>query len=285
VGHNRPMKFDGHSTGNLNKLHKDKIEKETRSFRQEKMEQFLKTYQTKNLMEVMRMKDSEIKLRNETEKMAGEFEKVLPTNIPVQRFLRVLQSSIFNSDTLMKADRKSLYSACIESASDGLLPDGKEAALIPYKGMVSYVPMVTGLIKKIYSVPGVKSVVSNVVYSNDEFDYQVDERGEHIRHSTDMFADRGDPAGAYAMVVFDGGTCTFEYMSAKEILAIKEKVTSKLSPWYGPHELEMWKKSTIRRLSKRLPINVFDFNPSLDVATGEIHDTSTVAAVENAGDL
>ena len=231
------------------------------------------------------MNEMEIKLRNETEKMAGEFEKVLPTNIPVQRFLRVLQSSIFNSDTLMKADRKSLYSACLEAASDGLLPDGKEAALIPYKGQVAYVPMVSGLIKKIYSVPGVKSVVSNVVYSNDTFDYMVDEKGEHITHSTDMFADRGDPAGSYAMVVFEGGTCTFEYVPKKEIEAIKGQVTSKSSPWFGPHFLQMWKKTSIRRLAKRLPINVFDFNPSLDVATGEIHDTSVVAAPENAGDL
>src|SRR5215472_9552133 len=78
------------------------------------------------------------------EAFTPQFQAALPDNIPVARFKRVLVTALNQNPELAKCNRHSLFLAAIKCAQDGLYPDGREAALVPFKGQAQYMPMVTG---------------------------------------------------------------------------------------------------------------------------------------------
>src|SRR6266576_596011 len=60
----------------------------------------------------------------------------LPDHIPLDRFRRVVITAVNQNSKLARADRRSLFNACAKCAHDGLYPDGREAALVPYSTKV-----------------------------------------------------------------------------------------------------------------------------------------------------
>ena len=120
----------------------------------------------------------------EGERMAEQLKMALPAHMPVQKFQRVAITAIAKNMDLIGADRQSLFTACVEAASDGLLPNGKEAALVIYNTKVSsrgqpdkwikkvqYMPMIAGLYKKARNSGEIAMLDSHVVYRRDHFDY------------------------------------------------------------------------------------------------------------------
>ena len=71
--------------------------------------------------------------RMNLEKMSTEFKKALPSQIPVERFTRVVMTAIHNNPKILDCVRLTLYNACMKAAQDGLLPDGREGAIVPFK--------------------------------------------------------------------------------------------------------------------------------------------------------
>ena len=71
-------------------------------------------------------------VRNAITRMEPQFHAALPAHIPAKKFVRVACTAIQTDPKLMDADRTSLYAACTKAAQDGLLPDGREAALVVY---------------------------------------------------------------------------------------------------------------------------------------------------------
>ena len=187
--------------------------------------------------------------------MKGQFNAVLPRGVSAEKFLRVLQTAATASPELVSADRNSLFAAAMSAAQDGLLPDGKEAAIVAYGNKATYMPMIGGLNKMIYRSGLVNSISSAVVRKNDAFEYRITEEGERLTHVPDMFKDRGERVGVYAIARLSNGGYICELISSEEIKALKlEKAKSKASPWNGAHEEEMWRKTAVKRLAKRLPI-------------------------------
>lgn len=202
-----------------------------------------------------------VTIRTELGKMQPQFELALPkTGITAERFTRVATTAILNDPKLMEADRTSLYSACMRAAQDGLLPDGREAALVVFSGkngkIAQYMPMLAGILKKVRNSGELVSLTSNVVYSGDEFDYWVDEEGEHLTHKPNMLApDRGKPIGVYALAKTKDGGVYVEVMSIAQVEQVRSSSRAKDSgPWVSWWD-EMARKTVIRRLSKRLPMS------------------------------
>ncbi len=91
---------------------------------------------------------------------------------------------------LQKADKQSLVLALTRCAKDGLMPDGREAALVVRSTKVNnqfvkkavYMPMVDGVIKCACQSGQVSSIFVDVVYEADEFKRWADERGKHFKH-------------------------------------------------------------------------------------------------------
>ncbi len=217
-------------------------------------------------------------IRNDLLKMEDQFKMALPPNIDPQRFVRVVLTAIQQNSDLLTADRKSLWNSCMKAAADGLLPDGREAALVIYrvKGqpVVQYLPMVTGILKKVRNSGELASITSQIVFEKDKFRYWVDQDGEHLEHLPEMFADRGAGLGAYAIAKTKDGNLYIEVMSDEQIDAVRNVSRAKdFGPWSGPFKDEMKRKTVIRRLAKRLPMStdleqvihrddeLFDFSP------------------------
>lgn len=197
-------------------------------------------------------------IRNNLARMKPQFKIALPAHINPDKFLRVVMTAIQVSPKIAQGDRSSLYAACTKAAQDGLLPDGKEAALVPFGSEITYMPMYAGILKKFRNSGDCKSIVAQIVYEKDDFEHWIDDEGEHIKHKPDSLSDdRGDKKGFYAIAITKDGGTYIEVMTLKQMAKVKNVSRSKDSnsgPWKNwPEEME--KKSVIRRLSKRLPMS------------------------------
>jgi recombination protein RecT len=199
-------------------------------------------------------------VRVDLEKMAPQFKLALPSHVSPEKFMRVVMTGLQNSPDLLSADRKSLYSACMKAAQDGLLPDGREGALVVYRGKdgpkVQWLPMTAGILKKIRNSGDLSSITAQIIHKNDAFRYWVDDEGEHITHEPLLFGDQGETIGVYALAKTKDGSVHIEVMTEQQIQSVKGISKAKdFGPWSGPFADEMRKKTAIRRLSKRLPMS------------------------------
>lgn len=223
-------------------------------------------------------------LKKDLSAMKSQFQMALPKHISVEKFTRVLITAIATSPNLVSADRSSLFASCMKAAQDGLLPDGKESAIVTFKNksgalIAQYMPMVSGILKKVRNSGELSSITAQVVYEKDDFKFWIDSSGEHLEHRPSMFGDRGKAIGAYALAKTKDNSVYIEVLPLDQIESIrKASRASESGPWSGAFSHEMWKKSAIRRLSKRLPMStdleqvitadddLYDFNDNQDLA-------------------
>jgi recombination protein RecT len=200
-------------------------------------------------------------LKSSLKLMEPQFKMALPQHIPVEKFIRVVQTAIQTNKDLVDSDRTSFFAACMKSAADGLIPDGKEAALVTFKTkdgnkQVQYMPMVAGILKKVRNSGELATITSQLVYENDKFSYRVDSDGEHLSHEPNLFGDRGKLIGTYAMAKLKDGSLFLEVMTMEQVEAVKKSSrAAQYGPWAGPFATEMIRKTVLRRLSKRLPLS------------------------------
>jgi len=143
------------------------------------------------------------------DRMAGEFAKALPTTVPAERFVRCVKSTLNANPDLQGLERTSLLASIMKAAQDGLVVDGKEAAIVPFKGKATYIPMVAGLVKKIRQHSKFANLSYGIIYQKEvdtgRFEY-VKGDSEYLKHDPIIFGDRGEPIGAYAIVTTEDGT-------------------------------------------------------------------------------
>jgi len=186
-------------------------------------------------------------------RMKGQFQNVLPTHTTPEKFIRIVLTALSNNSDLLKCNRQSLYLSCLRAAQDGLLPDGREGAIVPFKNVAQWMPMVGGLCKKARNSGEILSIDACVVYANDEFDSWVDEKGPHFKHRRAR-ADRGEAILTYAYAMLKNGGFAYEEIDEAQMAEIEKMSRASNGPWKGPFRDEMRRKSAIRRLCKyRLP--------------------------------
>jgi recombination protein RecT len=200
-----------------------------------------------------------ITLRERIDGAAPEFKKALPGHIPVEKFVRTVQTAITMQPAIAEAANsreglQSLMTACTKAATDGLILDGREAALVTFKGAVQYMPMVAGLMKKARNSGDISSITAEIVYKNDPFSYNpsVDDAPDH---RPEWFGDRGEPVGVYAVCRLKDGSTVVEIMSARQVMNIasQSRNAGQYDPRNGKNYGEWWRKTVIRRISKYLP--------------------------------
>lgn len=190
-------------------------------------------------------------VRNALEKMTPQFAAALPPHVDVKRFMRVTMTALQQNPDLLNADRSSLYGACMRAAQDGLIPDGREAALVIFSGKAQYMPMVEGLIKKVRNSGEVANISVQVVKEGDFFDYELGDN-EKIMHKPAL-SSRGKTIGAYSIVTMLNGEKSREWMSKDDIDAVRKRSRSSAKgPWVTDED-EMCRKTVFRRHYKRLP--------------------------------
>lgn len=200
---------------------------------------------------------------------SGDFRAVLPSHIKPEQWVRLAQGALKKGKKqggrteleIAAANNPGVFLASLlDAARLGLEPGTEQYYLTPRKvkgqyeilGIVGY----QGLIELMYRAGAISSVVAEVVYSGDVFEYRpgVDERP---KHEIDWDAeDRGDLRLVYAYAIMkDGATSKVVVMNRAAIQKIKassQGADSQYSPWQT-NEPAMWLKSSVRQLAKWVP--------------------------------
>lgn len=190
----------------------------------------------------------------DVQRMENQFALALPEHVSPERFVRVVITAVRSNPDLMKADRESVLSAAMKCAQDGLLPDGREAALVVYGNKASYLPMIAGVLTKVRRSGELLTIAAHVVYEHDAFTYVLGD-DEKIEHQPLLDGPRGKPIAVYAVAKTKDGGVYREVMSIEEVTQVRNVSRAKNNgpwvQWWG----EMARKTVLRRLAKRLPMS------------------------------
>ena len=128
--------------------------------------------------------------------------------VVAERFVRALLTTVSMNPRLLRADRRSFWDASSRAALDGLLPDGKEAALVPFENRrkingqwatvltVIYIPMIGGY-RRLVREAGIDWQL-RVVHQKDKFEHQQGDE-ESIFHIPSQEDDPGPWVYVYAI--------------------------------------------------------------------------------------
>lgn len=252
----------------------------------------------------------ELPLAKAISAMESKFAEALPAHIPAARFARAAMSACADNQIAAcgatPVGRKSIYDACLKAATDGLLLDKREAALVSFRTKVGdnwvdaaqYMPMVAGIMKKARNSGEIAHIVAQVVYENDDFYIDFVSETAPVFHRPKL-ADRGDMVGVYAVAKLRDGTWTQpEWMTRDQVEEIRQrsktgsdtdskgKPKTPSGPWATDYN-EMARKTVIRRAAKYWPSSTDKDEPIgdwLDKREEPIEGGSVLnVRLENAG--
>jgi len=101
---------------------------------------------------------------------------------------------------------------------------------------------VKGKLNQAYNSSGLTSVVADVVYTHDSFEFS---RDEQIRHSSNQFEQqqRGEILGAYASLKYSDGSYSNAFIEKKELIEVGK--LSSNAAWSSVYFTRMWMKHCI----------------------------------------
>jgi len=200
----------------------------------------------------------------------ADFTSVMPTHLKPEAWVRIAvgalkkgkrqQDGRYELEVAAMNNPGVFLAALLDAARLGLEPGTEQYYLTPRKvkgqleilGIVGY----QGIIELMYRAGAISSVVAEVVYERDQFDFQPG-RDSIPRHEIDWDTDdRGGLRLVYAFArMRDGATSKVVVMNRAAIARVKESsqgASSEYSPWVK-HEPAMWLKSAVRQLAKWVP--------------------------------
>ena len=238
-----------------------------------------------------------------------EIQKVLPSVISPQQFLRLTLNAIQSTPHLMECTMPSFYGAVMQCAQLGLKPNvNGEAYLIPFKNNkkggvyeCQFIVGYKGLMLLARRSGEVANIDAQTVYENDEFDlsYGFDPM---LVHKPYLKGDRGKPVGFYATVMLKDGGKSAHYMTVEDAQKYGKRYSKAYnnSPWMTDFEA-MAKKSCLRQVLKYAPMSTdvdgairtdekvlkFEENKELDGGIVEIEEDEPTAEdmAEAAADI
>jgi recombination protein RecT len=211
-------------------------------------------------------------------RMDEQLGMALPRHVDVDRFKRIAVTAVQQNPDLLKANRSSLFGACVTAAQLGLVTDGVlgQAYLVPYKGKVQLIPGYKGLLTLVRQSGEISSIDVDTIHKNDKVDYVMgDDSRLTIRPN---WTDRGAIIGAYAIARFKDGGIQRALMTKEEIEAIRKASPSANSPAWKNHYGEMAKKTVFRRLCKMLPLST---EAQAAAAIADVADAGRVASLDH----
>jgi phage RecT family recombinase len=226
----------------------------------------------------------------QSDKVQSAIARALPKHMTPERMIRVAMTALQKTPKLAECEPRSLVNALVQASELGLEPNTPlgEAYLIPYWNSKSkqteaqLMPGYRGLIKLARQSEKVDGIYAELVYEKDFFSIEYG-LNKDLKHRPALNEeDRGELIGAYAVAKFKDGYTDFEYMSAAEIEKIRKRSKSPdAGPWVTDKG-EMWRKTPIRRLTKRLPLSVEDnaFRKAVEVDSNYDLDLGNVAPLE-----
>lgn len=213
----------------------------------------------------------------------GEVALSLPPHMTAERFGRVVLTALQRTPKLLACTKQSLFNACMLAAQDGLLPDGREGAIVPYADgkadQAQWMPMIEGLRKKARNSGEISNWEVHIVRARDQFEVVLGD-SPRIDHKPYFGAeDPGEIIGAYSIAWLKDGTISRDVMTIRDIQKIKNISKAAKGPWSNPTFFpEMCKKTVARRHYKQLPhaAELDEFIKRLDEREGFADDADRI---------
>lgn len=182
-----------------------------------------------------------------------QLKTALPPTVTVDKFIRVAVTALQQQPAIAEANSDSVLQAFMRCAQDGLMPDGREAAIVKRGQSASYMPMIGGF-RKIAADHG-WTLRTRVAYANDDFSYS--EEPPAIHHvPVRPGEDRGALIAAYAIATHSDGRRIQRVLHPEEVA--KRRASATTENVWKQWTAQMWEKSAGRDLFAEIPIGDLD---------------------------
>ena len=205
------------------------------------------------------------------------------------QFERVALNAMMVNPDIAECLHWSIDRALVQCIQSGLMPDNREAALVPFNDrgaggkVATLIPMVEGRIKIATNATKGLTIRGNVVYRDDVWEYR-EGLTPVLNHVRNMDVPQQDQniIAAYAVAHAPGWAVPyFDVMSRAELDRRRAMSRGRNSPWDSWFD-EMCIKTVISHLTKRLPKSAGEFAELPDeldhIATEGIYGSFTASA-------
>lgn len=200
---------------------------------------------------------------------------MLPDHVQAPVFIATAKTAVVLKPQLLRADlRPSLLTGVMRAASMGLLPDGKQGALVPRYNAdtktfeIAWQPMVWGVVKLGRETGAIRSIRAVLVFNGEPFRIIQGEE-DRIEHEVDpdivdaaYAALNGGRDGngamiskpdafiahlraAYCLITATDGTITRRWMTRQRLISLWQSTRAEKGPWSGRWIDEMFLKGMI----------------------------------------
>lgn len=195
-------------------------------------------------------------VRQQLQLREDQLVALLGPSIPVERFLTVALHAVNSNKDILRCTPASIVEAIREAATLRLEPTGLlgDAYLVRYGDQARLIPGYRGLMKLARRSGQVEKIDAQVVYDGDAFEVHLGTEARVV-HDPVIDGERGNYTGAYAFARMTTGEVIVEWMSVADIEVVRRSSRAGAKgPWvdfWG----EMARKTVLRRLMKRLPLD------------------------------
>lgn len=189
----------------------------------------------------------------------SQMRTLMMIGIDSEMFRGATAEAIIANPNIVKCDEASFCRAVRDACLIGLVPNGKAAAIVPFKNGdkfdAVFMPMAPGLKSAVHDSTG-GVVNSAVVRMQDHFEYEERPEGTHFRHRRCLMPVSGQPNdiyAAWATLRLPNGTILVRVVDKEELAAAQAASPSKKSgPWTNPQFYPaMCEKTAVHRLLRR----------------------------------
>ncbi len=195
--------------------------------------------------------EADIDLRIQT------FTDLVPDAAQMVRLKRAFIQVTSSNPKLLDCTKASLMGALVECATLGLMPGAsQQCAIVPFKGIATFLPMYQGLLDLVYRCDRVAWVKCEVVYDKDYFKFEELADRTEFAHTPTEDMDPGELRAVWLKAKIVGESDPFLMMMWKRDV-LKHKARSRAasrgdSPWQTD-EAAMWRKTIVKVAAKFLP--------------------------------
>jgi len=226
--------------------------------------------------------------------MIDKGDLTLPSTVSPDAFRNAAIVAFQTNPMIRRGTPESVFTALRHIAGAGLMPDGREAAIVVYGDKAQAQPMVAGLRKIARNSGKIAALWDDVVYEGETIIAKFEDGVrvmEHVKEDgspIDMMRRGGEIVGAYAAAKLTDGTVEMEPMTIEEIEKRRkaspnqktDKPTGIWKDWYS----EMARKTAVRALCKRLPMSSEDYNRIAQDPTFQEVETKDVTPKETTAE-
>src|SRR6267142_1614033 len=206
----------------------------------------------------------------DNESFKNQLARALPNTLKPDRMVRLALTMLKKNDRLQKCSPISVMACVVEIAQLGLEPEGVlgHAYMVPFGDQCTLIVGYRGFMHLMYQSGIVTEISAEIVRRPDKWQRVLGtQRG--LLHEPAPIPEKDEEKnwiGAYAVAGFLHGKTAFEYLEKVKIYQARArsrgyqqyvKGDAKSTPWVTDPE-EMWKKTPIRRLAKRMPMSTSD---------------------------